>query len=113
MLVCKQTDDAGVQINVKEGNLLSLECEVAGVKPIGKPPSSALSASVLLTLDVCWFHEGEPLRVDGTESISTHLGQNASKTESSVQELQPTPSKHQILLHQVHDEPNAFDQTDR
>ena len=53
LLVCKQTNDAGVQINAKEGNLLSLECEVAGVKPIGKLPSSLSSVSVLLTSDVC------------------------------------------------------------
>lgn len=68
------------------------------------------SSASILASDVCWFHEGEPLRVDGTQSIST---QYASKSKSSVQVLQPTPSKHQILLHQVHNIVDAFDQTDQ
>ena len=92
---------------------MSLECEVAGVKPIGKLALSSSHASVL-TVDVCWFHEGEPLRVDGFQSISNHPGKNAS----SMQVLQPTPSKHQILLHQVllgcgYRDLDAFDQAEQ
>ena len=85
-----------VQINVNEGKLLLLECEVSGVKPIGNVsniPISVVHLHLCHCADVCWFHEGEPLRVDETQSDP--------REKSSLQLLQPTPSKHQLLLHQV------------